>query len=361
MLSCKVQNVKDTEIVDVIIVGAGPAGTAVAKEIKKSDFSFILIDKSTFPRKKVCAGVLPPRIYSEMNIPNELLERELLGYRLYSPSGRMFESTFTKPGLIVDRSRFDEYLIKKLEKKILKLNVINLRFHDRYLEVIGKNNSYKAKFVVGADGVNSIVRKSIGISLNTVAIAAQFEISLSQDEITNRIGNWFEVYYLIPFGYGWISPLKNKLKVGIGSISQELMKNTKESLYKFMNHPLLKTKIKDGKIQNFELHKIPMSGPLQQLVADRTILAGDAGGFVYPGTGEGIYYAIKSGRLAGEVVIDALAKQRFDQQFLGQLFNEKLENNGLLSLRKVDFMKNVLSSSENIEKYIMKLQKFSKK
>jgi geranylgeranyl reductase family protein len=354
-----VLKVHDNEVKDVIIIGAGPAGTAAAREIKNSGYSVVLIDKETFPRKKTCAGVLPPRIYSELDIPNEICERKLFGYRLYSPSGKIVESTFTRRRLIVERSRFDEFLVERLHQKVLHLNVVNLNLHNDCIEVVGKNRSYRGKIAVGADGVNSIVRKSCEISLNTIAIAAQFDVLLPKDVITNRIGNWFEVYYFIPFGYGWISPLKDKLKVGIGGVSQDLMKNTKESLYKFMEHPIVKTKIKDGKIENFELHRIPMSGPLDQLVAERRILVGDAGGFVYPGTGEGVYYAIKSGRLAGGVIVEALDKQRFDQQFLGESYNKKLEANGLFSLREVDFVKKVLSSSENIEKYIRKLQKFT--
>ena len=102
-----------------------------------------------------------------------------------------------------------------------------------------------------------------------------------------------------------------------------------------------------------------MAGPQKQLTADRTILVGDAGGFVFPGTGEGIYYAIKSGRLAGEVVIQAFDEQRSDREYLEKLYNEKLRANGLLSLRDVDFIENVLSSSENVEKYLRKLQRFS--
>jgi geranylgeranyl reductase family protein len=351
--------VESKEIYDVAIIGAGPAGISVAKAIKDSGYSMIIIDKESFPRKKPCAGVLPPRIYSELDIPPELQERELNGYRLYSPSGMVVESTFPKPGLIVDRTRFDEFLLKRLGQSVKRLQITKLIKHQNYIEVDGKNDSILAKIVVGADGINSIVRKESNISIGTVAMAAQYEVSLNQKEIDIKIGNWFEVYYTIPFGYGWLSPLRDKVKVGVGGISEELKKNPKQFLSKFMEHPEVKKKIENSEITNFELHRIPMSGPLNQLTAERTILVGDAGGFVYPGTGEGVYYAIKSGRLAGEVIIEALKKQRFDHHFLNQLYNEKLEVNGLFSLRDVDFVDRVLASADKAEKYLRKLKKIA--
>jgi geranylgeranyl reductase family protein len=351
--------VDPNDIYAVVIVGAGPAGTAAAKIIKEAGYSLLLIDKAQFPRNKPCAGVLPPRIYSEVEIPIEIHERELNGYRLFGPSGEMVESAFTKSGLIVNRTRFDEFLLKRLDHPVEKMQISGLVNHNDNIEVTGKTKSYRAKIVVGADGVNSIIRKATGLSSGTIAMAAQYEVILPKAEIDNRIGNWFEVYYTIPFGYGWLSPLRDSIKVGVGGISEELKKNPKQFLNNFIGNPVVKKKIGDGKVENFELHRIPMSGPVSQLTNERVILVGDAGGFVYPGTGEGIYYAIKSGRLAGEVIIQALEEQRFDQPFLEQLYNEKLEANGLFSLREVNFIEEVLSSTENTERYIRKLQKLS--
>jgi geranylgeranyl reductase len=126
-----------------------------------------------------------------------------------------------------------------------------------------------------------------------------------------------------------------------------------------MERPEIEKKVSGGDIQNFELHRIPMGGPVERLTANRTLLVGDAGGFVYSGTGEGIYYAIKSGRLAGEVILQALEEERFDHQFLDQLYTQKLSANGLLSLRDVDFIEKVLATKEKTERYLQKLKKLS--
>jgi geranylgeranyl reductase family protein len=348
-----------TTIYDIAIIGAGPAGTSVAKAVEKSKYSVIMFDKNNFPRNKPCAGVLPPRIYSELDIPPEIAERELNGYRIFSPSGDIVESVFTRQGLIVDRSRFDEFLIKQLSTPPVKENILRLENNNDFITIVGKEREYQAKLVIGTDGVTSVVRRYMGIELNSVALAAQYEFNMPPDEIENKIGNWFEVYYTIPYGYGWLSPMKDSVKIGVGGVSPEIKKDTRKCLDEFIAHQKIREWIGDGEVQNFELHRIPMSGPLEKLTADRTMLAGDAGGFVFPGTGEGIYYAVKSGRLTGEVAISALEEQRFDTDFLETKYMTKLKATGLLSLRDVDFIDRVLSTPENVENYLKRLKKLS--
>ena len=85
------------------------------------------------------------------------------------------------------------------------------------------------------------------------------------------------------------------------------------------------------------------------------MLAGDAGGFVYPGTGEGIFYAMKSGRIAAETMADALERDMLDKETLNVNYTDRLKKAGLLALRDVDFIEKNLSSSDAAESYIKKL------
>jgi geranylgeranyl reductase len=142
-------------------------------------------------------------------------------------------------------------------------------------------------------------------------------------------------------------------------VSADYKRSYKKTLNEFLEQSFIKEKILDGEIVGMESHPIPMGGPLNKLCADRTILVGDAGGFVFSGTGEGIYYAIKSGRVAGEAICQALEAGQFDGDFLGKLYAEKLEKSGLSSLREVDFAEKVLSSPKNAEKYVRTLKKLS--
>jgi geranylgeranyl reductase len=353
-------------IYDVAIIGAGPSGASTAFALEKSGFSIVLLDKARFPREKPCAGVLPPRIFSETDIPQDIIERSLNGYRIFSPSGVEVESTFPKTGVIVRRDDFDNFLVTRLDTDIHHIHATRCIIKKDYVEVRDKKGSaINAKVVVGADGVKSVVHDIIGMDMDDNArslknaLALQYEITIPQQKIDDSIGDWFEVHYTIPYGYGWLSPLKDSVKVGVGSISPSFKKNTKQSLHDFMAQDKVKENVSDGKILRKEAHLIPMGGPHLTLAAERSLVVGDAGGFVYPGTGEGVFYAIKSGRIAAETIIRVFEEERFDGKFLVELYNQKLKKSGLLSLREVDFIEDVLSSPEKVEAYIRKLKKFA--
>jgi geranylgeranyl reductase family protein len=352
-------------IYDVAIVGAGPAGSSAAYSLENAGYNIILIDKEEFPRPKPCAGVLPPRIFSELEVPKEIVERPLDGYRIFSPSGLNMESSFSNPGIIVRREKFDDFLVKRFNSNLERLRISSYEVKKDFIKVGGEEGSYKSKIVIAADGANSIFRKialkDSGMNQSDFAMAMQYEISLSHENIAERIGNWFEVFYSLSYGYGWISPLKDAVKVGVGGISDEFKKNTKKILDDFLENDEIKKKIEGGKIIKTEGHRIPMKGPYLTLTADRLLFCGDAGGFVFPGTGEGIYYAIKSGRVAAEAIINVFENQKFDSKFLQTKYTEKLEKNGLTSLRDVDFVERVLSSSEKAEKYVSRLKKLKER
>ena len=341
---------------DAIIVGAGPAGTSAAKILEQQGHKIRIVDKDVFPRNKPCAGVLSPKIRSILDIPKNICERPLQGYRVFSPSVTIIESSFPEEGYIVKREKFDNYLLKRLENEPICTAVKEINNSGDHLEIIGNDWISKTSFVVGADGVNSIVRKKCNIPQKRIATAAQYEIKLSNSEINEKVGNWFEVYYILNYGYGWISPMKNSLKVGIGLVTDHLEGNIWNVLDEFINRDVVKKKCNRGEIINKEGAAIPMAGPLDQVVEDRVLLAGDAGGFVYPGTGEGIYYAVKSGLIAGTIIDLAIKGGKYDKKFLEKHYNKELENNGLLGLRDVDFVEKYLSSSEKAERYVKRLK-----
>jgi geranylgeranyl reductase family protein len=350
-------------IYDAAVVGAGPSGASAAFTLEKSGLNIVLIDKEKFPRPKPCAGVLPPRIFSEIEVPKEVVEKPLYGYRIFSPSGLCVESKFPKPGIIVRRENFDSYLISRLKCEPKQMRIVSYEIEKDFVRLHNEKETFCAKVVVGCDGANSlfinVVQKDAvsDIRLNDMALAMQYEISLSDGMIDEKIGNWFEVYYTLINGYGWISPIKGAVKVGVGGVTEDFKKNIKQILDDFIETEIVASKIKNGQVIKKEAHLIPMKGPLSTLSADRLLLCGDAGGFVFPGTGEGIYYAIKSGRIAGSVLAQALKDGALNAEYLTKAYNEQLEKNGLLSLRQVDFVEDVLSDADKAEKYVKKLGK----
>jgi geranylgeranyl reductase family protein len=341
---------------DVVIIGAGPAGSSAAKVLEEKGYNLLIVDKELFPRNKPCAGVLSPKISSLVDVPEYIRERPLDGYRVFSPSGVTIESSFPQKGSIVDRGVFDDYLVGFLKKPPTQVEVKEITEKNHCLEVKGEDWRCEASCIIGADGANSVVRKYCSIPRKRVALAAQYVIKLHPDIIDRRVGNWFEVYYTLNYGYGWISPMKNYLKVGVGIISDYLKGSIWQVLDKFMMQPNIKKRSQEGKIVRREMHVIPTSGPLDKLTGKQAILVGDAGGFVFPGTGEGIFYAIKTGRIAASILDQAIANYDLDAESLEKRYVDELNRNGLLGLRDVDFMERFLANSESIERYVRRLR-----
>jgi len=339
---------------DVIVIGAGPAGSSAALVLENNGLEVLLLDREVFPRAKPCAGVLSPKIRSLVDIPESVIERPLEGYRVFAPSGKIAESRFPEPGAIVRREKFDDFLVKRLKKPPVQALVTEVVDAGGHLEVKGGDWTQEAEFVIGADGPNSVVKKFCGAADKSIAVAAQYELKLPSNEVNERVGNWFEVYYVLEHGYGWISPMRDGLKVGVGILKQHLQKGIMEVLDDFTRLPAVKAKVLGAIIEKQEGHPIPMSGPLGTLTGNRAVLAGDAGGFVYPGTGEGVYYAVKTGIIAGDVISRFLGGK--ESRSLDDVYNEELKKAGMLALREVDFVERNLSSSEKAEKYVQKLR-----
>jgi len=344
-----------TMIYDAAIIGAGPAGSSAAKVLDESGLSYILVDKEEFPRNKPCAGVLSPKIRSLIDIPSDITERPLAGYRVYSPAGRMVESSFPEHGYIVQRTELDAFLVNSLAIKPVTQKVNEIIDKGDFLELRNDHWSCKARYVIGADGANSAVRRHCGIPTKLVAAAAQCVVRLPPGEINGRVGNWFEVYYTLKHGYGWISPMKDSLRIGVGIVSRHLTEKIQDVLERFMASSTVMEKWEGGEIVAREAALIPMSGPLDRLTVPKILLCGDAGGFVYPGTGEGIFYAIKTGRIAASLVERIIKEGEPDTVHLEELYSNELENNCLFALRDVDFTEKNLSTTENAERYVRRL------
>ncbi|WP_456473764.1 geranylgeranyl reductase family protein [Candidatus Pyrohabitans sp.] len=338
---------------EVCVLGAGPAGASAAAELERLGIDYVLIDRAQFPRGKPCGGVLPWRVMEELSLPEEVVERPLQGYRLFSPSLEIVESRFPSPGAAVRRSTFDSFLLSRLEHSPVQLKVDAVEEHHTCVELLAGGRRVKARYLIAADGANSTTRRSLGIGYEKLALACQYHIAMPEKEIAQRIGEWFEVFYFFSLGYGWLTPLRSAVKVGIGGLGSAF---SRRALDIFIRTPPVAEKLEDGKIVHYEAHRIPMAGPAKRLATGRIALAGDAGGFVFPGTGEGIYYAMKSGAAAARAVAQAMQDMPLAEAYEGEV-----RRAGLLSLREVRFLESVLASQSTAESYLRRLKKLSNK
>ena len=346
------------ENVDVLIVGAGPAGASAALELERLGVGYLLLDRAAFPREKPCAGILPPKMTDITGpIPESVLDRRIRGYMLHTASGASFKSPFPRPGYAVDRAMFDDWLVSRLRTRPRRETFLDAAEEGGLLHVHTAEFELGCRVLIGADGANSRVRAIARIPPGRMAVACQASIPMSGPGIHEMTGDWFHVLYLVPGGYGWVAPHSEKLLIGIGSLIPRYA--GRKALEKFLSTPQVRALTGGSEIDQVRAHRIPMSGPPKRVGHGRMILAGDAGGFVFPGTGEGIRFAMASGTCAAQAAASAV-KSGSTGARLQRDYKRRLSEEGLLSLRDVDFQK-VLRTPEAAEIYVRRLTSLSRR
>ncbi len=319
---------------DVIVVGAGPAGATAAAVLAEQGLSVLLLDKAAFPRDKPCGGGLPTRVIQQFPHIQKYIDSYCYGSTTYSSS---FTYTFSiireKPLLfMVNRSVFDVGLIQFAQKKgavfLPEKKVVDIKiFSDKALVVSENQETFEASVVVGCDGVHSIVAKKTMLQEKNEprCISIFSEQQMDQKQLNQFFSKKRIVHIFIKIqgiaGYGWIFPKKKSINIGIGeftsSVDQEhIKKNLKLVFEEFIQTCKQKNILpQDFLINNMKGGILPVF-PLKKTYADRVLVCGDAAGFINSITGEGIYYAMKSGVLAAEVIKKAFSSNDFSEQIL---------------------------------------------
>lgn len=332
---------------DVIIVGAGPAGIIATMQLAKQDLNICLLEKSSFPRDKICGDALSVDVLNQFEkIDSNFAKRfELFtqktpsyGVKIVAPNQQFLDIPFyykgnKKFGYICKRMDFDNFLFQEL-KQFKNITIIeNCKVTDIVIndnEVIVTTNStpktqnskFKAKVILGADGAQSIVnKKTIQNKVNHKHYSAGLRVyyknvaSFHQD-------NFIELHFfkdILP-GYLWIFPLpNNEANVGIGMLSSYVSKkkvNLKKTLQKLIEtHPNLKERFKNAealeKVKGFGL---PLGSKKRTISNNRILLLGDAAGLIDPFSGEGIANAIRSGRVAAKHLKKCFENNDFSKQ-----------------------------------------------
>lgn len=307
---------------DVIVVGAGPAGSAAAHTLARNGATVCIIDKQVFPRDKLCGGLLSRRsrkIFAEIFDTSwepvvEDVSRDIDFYfrNQHLNSARDCEElTFTR------RCRFDAFLLNLAEQAGATLRLgTGVKTVD-----IGKNTvalrngpTIKSTYIIGADGVNSVVAKSLyGRAFHPDRIAFCLETEIPRDLLENV--STPEIYFgLARWGYGWVFPKRDTLTVGIGGLHRK-NRDLKTQFTRFLKERF--DTLPDLKIKG---HHIPFGDYRSPPGRDSVLLCGDAAGLVDPITGEGIAFAMQSGHRAGLAITRALAEGPCRSDALG-LYN----------------------------------------
>ncbi len=320
------------KVYDVIVIGAGPAGSEIAYRLAKAGFEIIVLEKNLLNREKPCGGGLQVREIVEFGPPPaEVIEREIHNMRLISPENRLLQIDITEAGIcpvIVRRSSYDRYLQERAKKAgalfHAKIKVTGFRRSGEKVHIYTKKDEKQltARLVVNAGGACAV--KFAGkqkVKKNKEELVVTRHYWLKPESIPASLTDFMEFYYLkeIPKGYAWIFPYKDIISVGIGGTLQSIQKddiNLKKMLDKFITrHPVAAEKLKGCTIIHRAGGMIPMNIP-SALHGISTITLGDAAGLASIIHGGGIYHARKSALIASEYCIRFL--ETGDQQFLKQ-------------------------------------------
>ena len=328
-----------TQDADVIVVGAGPGGSATAHALAQSGLDVLLLEKTAFPREKVCGDGLTPRAVKtliDMGIDtspaNGFIHNRGLrilggGVKLELPWPEL--ASYPNYGLVRPRLDFDDLLAQNAQKAGARLQTLTnvtgpITEGGRVVGVTAKVGpdktlvSYRAPITIACDGVSARLAISQGINKRDdrpmgVAVRRYYESPRHDDDM---LESWLELRApngdLLP-GYGWIFGVGDGTSnVGLGILNTT--KAWQDTNYKDLMARW--TGSMPGEWQYDEEHArgpirgaaLPMGFNRQPHYRDGLILVGDAAGAVNPFNGEGIAYALESGRLAAEVVVQALAR-----------------------------------------------------
>ncbi len=292
---------------DAVVVGLGPAGSTAAYTLASLGLSVLALDKETFPRYKSCGGCISTKIERILDFDiSDVFEDTVYGATFTYKSDRPIDIISDRPvGHNVMRDRFDERLVLKAKEAGAKIiegcRVTGLVDEGPTVAVrCATGETFKARFVIGADGSSGFTgREYFGLNPRECAVSITAEVPYSR-EILNVSGKLFIDFGGIPYGYGWIFPKKNFLSVGIAGDAVKVGGRVKEYFNSFIKtHEILK----GLKIDEKAGWTVPVfySGAAAA-IKGRVMLAGDTGHLVDPFLGEGIYYAIRTGKAAAETV-----------------------------------------------------------
>jgi len=332
---------------DVIVVGAGPGGSTTAYHLAQSGLEVILLEKTAFPREKVCGDGLTPRAVRQIirlgiDPTSDPAWRQNHGLRIMGGGMRLQIqwpelAEFPSYGLVRTRLDFDDILARQAQKAGALLReettVLGPALDERTGRVVGvtaraagsrEEVVYRAPLVVAADGNSSRLATSLGVHKREdrpmgVAVRTYFTSPRHEDD---WLESWLELWQqrpdggrnLLP-GYGWIFGVGDGTSnVGLGIL------NTSSAFGKTDYKQLLRDWlagvppewgfVPENQVGQIRGAALPMGFNRQPHYDRGMLLVGDSGGMVNPCNGEGIAYAMEAGELAADVIVQALARSR---------------------------------------------------
>ena len=338
---------------DAIIVGAGPAGSSAAIHCNKLGLKTLILEKSKFPRDKICGDALSGKSVKFLddlnllegldNIDGAVIKRIIFGNPNHSECELHLNKSLNKKhinhGYVIPRKTFDNYLFNhasSVSDTETGFQVLDLLYEKNNVIGVkgnfdnGKEKEFFANVIIGADGPYSTVSRKTGCynadgKYTAVGLRCYYE---NIGGLTDQI----ELHYVgetIP-GYFWIFPIgNNKANIGVGLLKSRAKKKSLklyDIMQKVINSENFINRFKNAIVlEKPKGWNLPFGNTRRENHGDGFILLGDAAGLVDPFTGEGIGNAMESGKIAAETIIEAKKVNDYSKKFLST-YDEKLWN-----------------------------------
>ncbi len=306
---------------DVIVAGGGPAGSGLAVFLAGAGMKVLLLEKSRYPRFKPCGGALSPRVAELLDFPWREIVRDTAGrVDCHLGPGRRVSVEYGEPvAYLVERDDLDSLLARRAAALGAEVRedspVTGVELAAEGVTVATGTGKYRGGLLACADGVHSLAARRTGL-YGSRRLGVTLAAELVPKDPERFRGRMVIDLGACRGGYGWIFPKGDRLSVGLGSFGR--VADLRSLLSAFLaGHGL-----GDHTVARQRGHLIPADGNLKRIVArGRVFLLGDAAALVDPFTGEGIYYAVLSARLAARAILagDGEAAASYQQLVDGQI------------------------------------------
>jgi geranylgeranyl reductase family protein len=290
---------------DVLVAGAGPAGSATAIHLARGGARVLLADRARFPRDKPCGGGLTGRALRHAPcdvtpVIEHTVDRFVFGLGYRRRFGRTSETPLV---LMTQRRRLDLHLAEQAVAAGAELRdttrVESVESTTQGVTAVVGGTRVSASYAVGADGANGVVARAVGVD-DAIVRGVALEANVSWEDLDPepfRGTAWVELG-VVPGGYGWVFPKGDHANLGVGGWGDEGPRLRGQLALLARAHGLDPSRLRDVKG-----HRLPMRRLGAPAARGRILLVGDAAGLVDPLSGDGMYEAFVSGRLVADAIL----------------------------------------------------------